>query len=121
MFSSFLEKLKIEREQIIFVSELYDLNFIFHFKVYRQKAVKFINEHLKTFYKVFHVEFYIKLKLKKGKITCCHGKHDANNASLRSVLACIGMLHDETILENIGEGLLHVCISSYRNTKTSII
>jgi hypothetical protein len=71
--SFFLLKLK-KGEQIIFMSDLYDLN-LFHFKVwviswrvYRQKAINF-TEHLKTFYEAFCVEFYIKMKPIECKIT----------------------------------------------------
>jgi hypothetical protein len=63
-----------KKEKIIFKTHLYNLN-LFHSKVrvisrrvYRQKPVIF-NEHLKTFYEAFRVEFHIIIKPIESKIT----------------------------------------------------
>jgi hypothetical protein len=51
---------------------------------------------------------FVKYKL---KLPCCHGNTDVN-ASLRSVLINYYYFMLNQCLENIGEGLLHACIST---------
>ena len=50
-------------------------------------------------------------------VLCCHGNSHGNtdvNASLRSVLMNYQYFMLNQCLENMGEGLLHACISSNR-------
>jgi hypothetical protein len=73
---------------------------------------KFIVVWLKV--RIFQLYFVVLYKnMKKFKISCCHGNL---SASLRSVSAISEYFMLIQCLENIGEGLLHACISSSRLT-----